>query len=69
MSPPFFLTVYRFTSGGQAEVVSRVTLDIPKADAWEALIAARSGLPSDCGAGLTDRRGYNVRPTDKESAA
>lgn len=58
---PFILTVYDLTRDA-ARVLSRTELTVPKADALAALAAIREGLPSSCGASLTDRHGHNVRP-------
>lgn len=60
---PYVLSIYRFV-GDQAFVQSRTELTCAPPDAYRAVEAVRAGLPSDYGATLCDKHGYNIRPSD-----
>ncbi len=60
---PFTITVYRLV-GERAITHRKVELTCSPADSFAALQGVREGLPPGFGAGLTDARGYNVRPSD-----
>lgn len=65
-TPPFTIMVYRF-EGDRAHPHKHTELDphTTPAQAFTRLRAVRRTLPTGYGAGLTDRAGYNVRPSDR----